>query len=208
MLGQLTHRVLLVDDAPLIRKIFSSILVGAGYVVRTAVDGLDGIGKLRQGAPDLIISDLMMPRMSGFEFLRVVRQRLPQIPVIVISCDPSSLGIAKGALADLCFPKDDLQAEDLLEAVADLIGKPPARSPAPGPSGTPGRAIWDGDGHYNIPCADCLRSFKIPCNRTLGQREQTATCVDCLGVVRFVIDAEGSSGPEAQNLARPTHAAI
>ena len=204
MLGQLTHRVLLVDDAPLIRKVFSSILVGAGYVVRTAVDGLDGIGKLRQGAPDLIISDLMMPRMSGFEFLRVVRQRLPQIPVIVISCDPGSLGGREGCAGRPVLSKDDLQAEDLLEAVAELIGKPPARSPAPGPSGMPGRAIWDGDGHYNIPCADCLRSFKIPCNRTLGQREQTATCVNYLGVVRFVIDAEGLSQPEAQNLARPT----
>jgi CheY-like chemotaxis protein len=208
MLGQLTHRVLLVDDAPLIRKVFSSILVGAGYVVRTAVDGLDGIGKLRQGAPDLIISDLIMPRMSGFEFLTVVRQRLPQIPVIALSCDLGSLRIAEGAPADLCFPKDDLRHENLLEAVADLLGKPPARSPAPGPSGTPGRANWHGDGHYSIPCADCLRSFKIPCNRTVGHGVQTATCVDCLGLVRFVIDAEGSSEPGVRNLTRPTHAAL
>jgi CheY-like chemotaxis protein len=197
MLGQLTHRVLLVDDALLIRKVLSSMLVGAGYVVRTAVDGLDGIGKLRQGAPDLIISDLMMPRMSGLEFLTVVRQRLPQIPVIAISCDRDSLGIPERAPADLCFPKEDLRYEDLLEAVAELLGKPPARSPAPDLGGRPGRAKWDGDGHYIIPCAECLRSSKIPCDRTMGQGEQTATCVECLGVVRFVVNAEGSSEPGA-----------
>jgi CheY-like chemotaxis protein len=207
MQGQLTHRVLLVDDALSIRKVLSNILVGAGYVVRTAVDGLDGIGKLRQGAPDLIISDLMMPRMTGFEFLTVVRQRLPQIPVIAMSCDHGSLRIAEGALADLCFPKDDFRPEDLLEAVADLIGKPPARSPAPGLSGRLGRAKWDGDGHYDIPCSDCLRSFKILCSRTVGQGEQTATCVDCLGLVRFVVDAEGSSEKGSRNSTRPTSAA-
>jgi CheY-like chemotaxis protein len=208
MLGQLTHRVLLVDDTPSIRKVLSNILVGAGYVVRTAVDGLDGIGKLRQGAPDLIISDLMMPRMTGFEFLKVVRQRLPQIPVIAISCDHGSLGITQGALADRCFRKDDLRCEDFLEAVADLIRKPPARSPAPGLGARPGRANWDGDGHYNIPCAECLRSFKIPCGHTVGQGEQTATCVECLGVVRFVVDEADSSAPGARNSTRSTPATL
>ena len=85
MVGQLSNRVLLVDDEPLIRKLISGYLVAAGYVVRTAVDGLDAIGKLRAGLPDLIISDLNMPRMSGLELLEVVRKRFPQIPVIVIS---------------------------------------------------------------------------------------------------------------------------
>ena len=54
-------------------------------MVRTAVDGLDAIGKLRAVLPDLIISDLNMPRMSGLELLEVVRIRFPQIPVMVIS---------------------------------------------------------------------------------------------------------------------------
>ena len=57
MVGQLGNRVLLVDDEPLIRKLISGYLVGAGYVVQTAVDGLDALGKLRAGLPDLIISD-------------------------------------------------------------------------------------------------------------------------------------------------------
>ena len=69
MLGQLSNRVLLVDDEPLVRKLISRYLVAAGYVVRMAEDGLDAIGKLRTGLPDLIISDLKMPRMSGLSFL-------------------------------------------------------------------------------------------------------------------------------------------
>ena len=77
MAGQLSGRVLLVDDEPLVRKLISRYLVAAGYVVRVAVDGLDAIGKLRAGPLDLIISDLKMPRMSGFELLDGSPQTLP-----------------------------------------------------------------------------------------------------------------------------------
>jgi CheY-like chemotaxis protein len=81
--------VLLVDDAPQIRKVISEGLLSAGYVVRVAFDGLDALGKLRAELPDLIISDLDMSRMSGVELLNVVRNRFPQIPVIAISAlDP------------------------------------------------------------------------------------------------------------------------
>ena len=100
MAGQLSGRVLLVDDEPLVRKSISRYLVAAGYVVRVAVDGLDAIGKLREGPPALVISDLKMPRMSGFELLDVVRKRFPQIPVIVISAfatDEMPEGVAADA---------------------------------------------------------------------------------------------------------------
>ena len=75
MLGQLGNRVLVVDDDPFIRKLISGRLVAGGYVVRTAVDGLDALGKLRAGLPDLIISDFNMPSMSGDEFLTIVRKQ-------------------------------------------------------------------------------------------------------------------------------------
>jgi CheY-like chemotaxis protein len=80
-------RILLVDVEPLVRKLISRYLVAEGYVVRTAVDGLDAIGILRAGAMDLIISDRNMPRMSGAELLKVVRRRVPQIPFMVIGGD-------------------------------------------------------------------------------------------------------------------------
>ena|ERR1035438_10347992 len=76
MVGQSGNRVLLVDE-PLIRKLISGQLVAAGYVVQTASDGLDALGKLRAELPDLIISDLNMPRMSGFELLAIIHKRFP-----------------------------------------------------------------------------------------------------------------------------------
>jgi CheY-like chemotaxis protein len=81
---QLGKRVLLVEDEPVLQRLIAGYLVAGGYAVQTAVDGLDAIKKLRAGLPDLIISDLNMPRMDGFEFLHVMRNRFPQIPVMLI----------------------------------------------------------------------------------------------------------------------------
>ena len=77
--------VLLVDDDPCIRDLLSMQLEEAGFEARQAEDGIDGLVKLRDELPKVIISDLQMPRMSGIEFISVVRRRFPSIPVIVLS---------------------------------------------------------------------------------------------------------------------------
>ena len=79
------YRILVVDDEPLIRQTSAMVLASNGYEVRTAGDGFEALIELRQALPDLIISDLSMPNMSGFELLSVVRRRFPEIPVIAIT---------------------------------------------------------------------------------------------------------------------------
>jgi CheY-like chemotaxis protein len=79
------HHVLIVDDEAIIRESLSMLLLSKGYKVSTAKDGFDALLQLRMMSPDLIISDLNMPNMSGFEFLSVVRRRFPQIPLVAIS---------------------------------------------------------------------------------------------------------------------------
>ena len=78
-------RVLFVDDEPSVRITSAAVLEASGYEVLTATDGLEGLHTLDEALPDLIISDLRMPNMSGFEFLAVVRNRFPQIPTIALS---------------------------------------------------------------------------------------------------------------------------
>ena len=63
------NSVLLVDDHPTIRKFLSSQLEEAGFKAQQAEDGIDGLVKLRDKLPKVIISDLQMPRMSGIEFI-------------------------------------------------------------------------------------------------------------------------------------------
>jgi CheY-like chemotaxis protein len=57
----------------------------AGFEALHAADGIEGLAVLRDVLPRVIISDLQMPRMSGVEFIGVVRQRFPAIPVILLS---------------------------------------------------------------------------------------------------------------------------
>jgi CheY-like chemotaxis protein len=184
MVGQLGNRVLLVDDEPLIRKLISGYLVAAGYVVKTAVDGLDALGKLRAGLPDLIISDLNMPRMSGMELLEVVRKRFPQIPVMVISADAPD-EMPGGVAADAYYHKSGIGFQQLLETISGLTGKPPLRDAPPPIDNEPVQARWDGDGHYIIHCEDCLREFSVP--RALHRRRagERTTCVHCGKMVQF-----------------------
>ncbi|MBZ5668598.1 MAG: response regulator [Acidobacteriia bacterium] len=185
MVGQLSDRVLLVDDEPLVRRLISGYLVAAGYVVRVAVDGLDALGKLREGLPDLIISDLNMPRMSGFELLDVVRQRFPQIPVIVIS-GVAADEMPEGVAADAYYHKNGFGFDQLLRTVSDLTRKPPLRTAAPRVDNKPVWARWDGNGHYTLNCEDCLRSFSVPRAPNMGRDEKLTLCVHCGRTVQFL----------------------
>src|SRR5579871_4162012 len=107
------YRLLIVDDEPSIREVVSDMLECMGYEIVTAEDGVEALHKLVETAPDVIISDLKMPRMSGFEFLAVVRQRFPHVPVIATSGDYAGWEVPSGVLADAFLPKGTYTLEQL-----------------------------------------------------------------------------------------------
>ena len=192
MVGQLNGRVLLVDDDPLVRRLISQYLVAAGYVVRIAVDGLDALAELRAALPDLIISDLNMPRMSGSELLKVVRKRFPQIRVIVMSAVAAD-DMPEGVIADAYYHKNGFGFEQLLQTISDLTRKSPVRTALPHVNNKPVPAIRDGDGRYRLACPDCMRSTTLPRDPGFTPGEHVATCGHCYGVIQLLIDAEDSS---------------
>jgi CheY-like chemotaxis protein len=79
------RQILVVDDNQAIRETFALLLMSAGYDVVVAEDGFAALSQLRKLLPDVIVSDLEMPRMSGFELLSVVRRRFPQILTVAMS---------------------------------------------------------------------------------------------------------------------------
>jgi CheY-like chemotaxis protein len=182
----------LVDDEPLIRKLISGNLVAAGYVVQTAADGLDALGKLRAGLPDLIISDLNMPRMSGLELLAVVRKRFPQIPVLVISSVPPD-EMPREVAADAYYHKNGFGFQPLLETISDLTRKLPLRAAPPPIDNEPAQVRWDGNGQYIMGCKDCLREFNVPRTANIMRAENWTACVHCGKLVQFLV-AEHSEG--------------
>ena len=102
-----THQstVLLVEDDGDLRIAISALLAQTGYRVRTAWDGLSALLEMETGLPDIIISDLQMPRMSGFELLSTIRLQFPAIPLIAMSEAFSSNQIPEGVVADAFYQK-------------------------------------------------------------------------------------------------------
>ena len=190
MVRRLVRRVLLVDDDPLFSKYISRHLVAAGYVVRTALDGLGAIAKLRAGLPDLIICDLNMPGMSGFEFLEVMRKRLPQIPVILISA-VALTELPQGIAADAYCPKTEFVPEQLLQTISGLAKGPQLRTAPPRADNDPVRATWNESGYFVFSCDDCLRENRVPRVFHLGQDKKWTTCAHCGKVVHLLV-AESS----------------
>jgi CheY-like chemotaxis protein len=97
--------VLLVEDDADLRIVLSAQLAASGYRVRTALDGLSALLEIASGIPDLIVSVLNMPRMSGFELLSVVRRQFPTIPLIAMSSAFSDDAIPHGVSADAFYQK-------------------------------------------------------------------------------------------------------
>lgn len=70
-----TKQILVVDDNPTVRKFITSVLQPLGYQVRTAKDGLEALANVTSAAPDLILLDLVMPRLNGYQFVRALEQK-------------------------------------------------------------------------------------------------------------------------------------
>ena len=86
-LEQQTKRILVVDDSVTVRKVTTRLLERNGFEVFTAKDGVDAIATLQDHIPDLMLLDIEMPRMDGFEVASIVRHdsRLKDIPIIMIT---------------------------------------------------------------------------------------------------------------------------
>jgi CheY-like chemotaxis protein len=188
------HQILLVDDECSVRESLTMLLTAFGYGVTTAANGFDGLLQLKRATPDVIISDLNMPKMSGFEFLSVVRRRFPQIPVVAISgaYDRRS-DVPGGVIADAFYPKGQHHPKVLLEIVADLVRTSAERSNAHRRESAP---VWiprNGKDSHGIPfvvltCTDCLRSFPLSVTDEHLQSIQETSCMFCPNTVRYVID--------------------
>ncbi len=121
--------ILVVDDSITVRETERKILENSGYDVDLAVNGMDGWNAARSGGYDLIVTDIDMPRMDGFEFTRLVKQdnRLKDLPVIIVSYKERKEDRLRGleAGANYYLTKSSFHDDTFLKAVVDLIGRDP-----------------------------------------------------------------------------------
>ena len=117
--------ILIVEDSITSRMLLKNILESAGYHVTTAVDGQDGLTTLKTAPFDLVVSDVQMPRMDGYELTTRIRQdkALSELPVILVtslgSREDRERGIEAGASAYII--KTSFDQSNLLDTVKRLI---------------------------------------------------------------------------------------
>jgi CheY-like chemotaxis protein len=117
----LTNRsVLLVEDDGDLRAVLSAMLAHTGYQVRTACDGVSALQEIQTGVPDLIVSDLKMPRMSAFELLSVLRAQFPAIPLIAMSGAFSGSQVPDGVIAE-AFYEEGTDPSRSMQLVSAMI---------------------------------------------------------------------------------------
>jgi DNA-binding response OmpR family regulator len=117
-------RILVIEDDPSVQTLVRKALGAYGFEVTTADDGLEALMKLESLKPDLIIADMMMPRLDGMTFVKAIKGRgeTRQIPVIFLTAksDPKSMieGINVGARFYVTKP---FQIDDLLGKVQKAL---------------------------------------------------------------------------------------
>jgi two-component system chemotaxis sensor kinase CheA len=122
--GQKTKSILVVEDSITSRALLKGILESAGYHVKTAVNGFDALEALRTGRFDLVVSDVQMPRLNGFDLTARIRaeRRLAEIPVVLVTAlsspEDRERGIEVGANAYIV--KSDFDQSNLLDIVGRL----------------------------------------------------------------------------------------
>lgn len=187
-------KILVVDDDRAVRSSLAMLLEASGYEVTTATNGFDALLQLKKKLPAIVLSDLNMPEMSGFEFLSVVRRRFPEVSVIAMSCAYSTGdAVPGGVIADAFYAKGDAKPEGLLRSVADLIQTSAAHAVDHKLESAP---VWiprNGHDSHGIPfvvltCTDCLRSFPLSVATEDLQKIQETPCLFCPNTVRYIID--------------------
>lgn len=119
-------RILVVDDSITVREVECRLLQNHGYLVDTAVNGMDGWNAVRMGKYDLVIADVDMPRMNGIELIKAIKKdpRLNSLPIMIVTYkdrdEDRKLGLEAGA--NYYLTKSSFDDQTLLNAVVDLIG--------------------------------------------------------------------------------------
>ncbi len=121
----MTKHVLLIEDDELLREIYATKLEMEGFAVDTAVDGMEGLEKATRREPDVILVDMIMPRMTGLEFLRAyqLQQQHPRVKAVVISNKSTSRDITQaksmGVLDYLI--KSQHTPQDIVARIRDFL---------------------------------------------------------------------------------------
>lgn len=187
--AEFRRRVLLVHGEQKFLDECSAELRKRGYEVLMAREGFEALCVLRGAVPDVIVSELDLPRMSGFELLSVVRTRFPQVAVIAISGAYTAHSLPVETTADAFVAEGPNAIFELMEAVYTAISDAPLRGSKPKSQSA---SVWiprSSTGYIILTCPECRRSFSVVQPKTEADTTRHEICVSCGARVRFSISA-------------------
>ena len=119
-------RVLVIDDDPSVREVVRYLVVSFGYDCETAADGARGLARFDEGGWDLVVTDLAMPRMSGWEVAEAIRRRSPTMPIVLITGLIDSEVMRRADERGLPVVPKPFREEMLRTVVAKALGARPS----------------------------------------------------------------------------------
>jgi two-component system OmpR family response regulator len=126
---QVKKSVLIIDDEPSVRDMYSQALTSAGFGVLTAVDGVSGISEAISHRPDLILLDVHLPGMDGFEMLKTLRAKddwAANVPVIFLTNDAATSEAVNTQIAEAGVAyyliKSTTDLSDLVDKIRQVLG--------------------------------------------------------------------------------------
>jgi CheY-like chemotaxis protein len=184
--------ILVVDDDWGVRETLTLLLSAAGYVTSAAPNGVEALQEIKKHAPTLLLCDLEMPRMSGFELLSIVRRRFPEVAVIAMSGSYAGDAVPDDVLADAFYSKGEKRPPELFRIVEEVIRNSAAglRSHVTVPAPTWARCIGRdkcGTSFILVSCADCLRSFSVTMSSDKTSGIYEARCIFCTSEIRYIV---------------------
>lgn len=183
-------KLLIVDDEAMLRRPLSAILERVGYDIRCAEDGFTALAEIRRDMPHMMLSDLNMPGMSGYELLSVVRRNYPGMRVAAMNGATTGDGLPPGVAADAYYVKGtsltllvNLLRELATVDDAALIRRVDANAP-----------VWialnsdcfEEASSISLSCPDCMRTFSLMLDVS-AQLVRQATCPHCSAPVYYAI---------------------
>lgn len=118
----MAKKILLIDDDPHIVQLLKTRLIASGYAVITAYDGEEGLLKLKEDRPDLVILDILMPKMDGYSFVLKIREDglMSKTPVIMLTAKDNMKNVfeMEGVSGYMIKP---FCGEDLLDKVSNVL---------------------------------------------------------------------------------------
>jgi len=181
--------VLIVDDELSIRKSLSLVLTEIGYSVRTAEDGFSALAEVLEEIPEILLTDLNMPGMSGYELLSAVRRKYPAIRAVAMSGAFSGDEVPAGVAADAFYQKGSSLGSLLM--ILDMLPQMERRPVKASQASEPVRIQGHGNNSHGmtpltIACPQCHKTSPLA-HDGFGSMMREVHCAFCSNSIQYIV---------------------